>query len=130
MFGKSVFLTLALMAAATASFAQRGGDAGVSGIPNGPGSAGGLNNSVNDPSGIGNVPKAPQIPPAANSTVPNASGFPPAANRISPTTGVVVTRGPRRAVAASRRRSPVTEAAVRAQDKLLERKLKSICTGC
>ncbi len=58
MFGKSAFLALALAAwlsAPATSFAQ---DAGVSGIPRGPGSAGGLNNSLNDPSGIGNAAKS------------------------------------------------------------------------
>ena len=53
MFGKSSFFALALVSCLAApSLAQ---DAGVSGIPRGPGSAGGLNNSVNDPSGIGNA---------------------------------------------------------------------------
>ena len=58
MFGKSAFFALALAASLVApmkSLAQIAGDAGVSGIPHGPGSAGGLNNSVNDPSGIGNA---------------------------------------------------------------------------
>jgi hypothetical protein len=36
---------------------------GVSGIPSGPGSVGGVNNSVNDPSGIGNASKVPPPPP-------------------------------------------------------------------
>jgi hypothetical protein len=40
------------------------GTTGVSGIPAGPGSAGGTNNSVNDPSGIGNAAKVP--PPATS----------------------------------------------------------------
>jgi hypothetical protein len=64
MFGKSAFFALACLVAVTtpvASFAQ---DAGVSGIPKGPGSAGGLNNSVNDPSGISNAARTP-APPAA-----------------------------------------------------------------
>ena len=58
MFGKSAFFALALAASLVApmkSLAQIAGHAGVSGIPHGPGSAGGLNNSVNDPSGIGNA---------------------------------------------------------------------------
>ena len=40
------------------------GTTGVSGIPAGPGSVGGSNNSVNDPSGIGNAAKVP--PPATS----------------------------------------------------------------
>jgi hypothetical protein len=35
------------------------GTTGVSGIPPGPGSVGGNNNSINDPSGIGNASKIP-----------------------------------------------------------------------
>jgi len=46
------------------SLAQIAGDAGVSGIPQGPGSAGGLNNSVNDPSGIGNAARIQSHPAA------------------------------------------------------------------
>jgi len=40
------------------------GTTGVSGIPAGPASVGGTNNSINDPSGIGNAAK---IPPPATS---------------------------------------------------------------
>ncbi len=66
MFGKSAFFALALAASLVApmkSLAQIAGDAGVSGIPHGPGSAGGLNNSVNDPSGIGNAARIQSPPP-------------------------------------------------------------------
>jgi hypothetical protein len=35
------------------------GTTGVSGIPAGPGSVGGNNNSINDPSGVGNAAKMP-----------------------------------------------------------------------
>ncbi len=35
------------------------GSAAVSGVPIGPGSVGGTNNSVNDPSGIGNAARMP-----------------------------------------------------------------------
>jgi hypothetical protein len=38
------------------------GTAGVSGVPNGPANAGGLNNSGNYPSGAGNSTKAPTAP--------------------------------------------------------------------
>jgi hypothetical protein len=45
------------------------GTTGVSGIPVGPGSVGGGNNSVNDPSGIGNAAKvAPPPPPSTSPT--------------------------------------------------------------
>jgi hypothetical protein len=35
------------------------GTTGISGVPAGPGSVGGNNNSINDPSGVGNAAKAP-----------------------------------------------------------------------
>jgi hypothetical protein len=38
------------------------GTTGVSGVPAGPGNAGGNNNSVNDPSGVGNAAKVPPLP--------------------------------------------------------------------
>jgi hypothetical protein len=43
------------------------GTTGVSGIPPGPGSIGGPNNTVNDPSGIGNAAKVPPPPPPSTS---------------------------------------------------------------
>jgi hypothetical protein len=126
MYGKSAFIALALAGSLMApvnSFAQ---DAGVSGIPRGPGSAGGLNNSVNDPSGIGNALKP--LPPPALSPAAVPTGIPPAASRASSKPGIVVTRGPRQARSSSRR-SSAARAAVRAQDGLVDRKL-SICKGC
>ena len=44
------------------------GSASVSGVPNGPGNPGSLNNSVNDPSGAGNASKVPSATaPGTNS---------------------------------------------------------------
>src|SRR4051794_16620602 len=84
MFDKSAIFALALatsLSAPVGSFAQ---DAGVSGIPHGPGSAGGLNNSVNDPSGIGNAAKLPP-PPQPTIAVPAIpSAAPLAASRVAP----------------------------------------------
>src|SRR5258706_1986485 len=79
MFGKSAFFALALAASLVApmkSLAQIAGDAGVSGIPHGPGSAGGLNNSVNDPSGIGNAARI-QSPPPPSMAVPRVPSSAP-----------------------------------------------------
>jgi hypothetical protein len=75
MFGRSSFVALAclvIVAAPIVSFAQ---DAGVSGIPRGPGNAGGLNNSLNDPSGIGNAARIQPLPPPslAVPVVPSAA---------------------------------------------------------
>jgi hypothetical protein len=43
------------------------GTTGVSGVPAGPGNAGGNNNSVNDPSGVGNASKVPPLPKSSTS---------------------------------------------------------------
>ena len=132
MFGKSALLALAFAAGLMApSLAQRAGDAGVSGIPHGPGSIGGVNNSVNDPSGIGNAariqpPPSPKIAvPVVPSTAPMVSSRPslrsmPIVKRVNRGTAISSSRKFRRSSA---------HAAVRARDKPLDRKL-SICTGC
>jgi hypothetical protein len=61
-------LALLLLAAPAASFAQMAGAAGagnlpISGIPLGPANAGGLNNEMADPSGIGNASRMAPLPP-------------------------------------------------------------------
>src|SRR5438128_9678509 len=76
MFGRSAFFALALLgclATPAISLAQGSGDAGVSGIPRGPGNVGGLNNSINDPSGAGNRIAAPPPPSMAVPTMPSAA---------------------------------------------------------
>jgi hypothetical protein len=112
------------------------GAAAVSGVPIGPGSAGGTNNSVYDPSGIGNAPKPlqPRSPasnsmglagPAASSAI---SSPPPGPRLIAPRQRVTAARGTRRAARAYN--PAAARAAISAQDKLLDRKLISICRGC
>jgi hypothetical protein len=127
MFGKS-FLALALVICLAAPcFAQ---DAGVSGIPRGPGSAGGLNNSINDPSGIGNAGRIPPPPPPSMAvpTVPSAA--PPISSRVSSRTAPIVRRANRQEARASRREFRRSSArASRGREKLLDSKF-SICRGC
>jgi hypothetical protein len=142
MFGKSAVLALAMalaMALALAaslmapvqSLAQGAGDAGVSGIPHGPGSVGGVNNSINDPSGIGNAARIQPLPapriaaPTVPSTAPLVSGRPssrsmPIVKRVNRGAAILSSRELRRSSA---------RAAIRARNKPLDRKL-SICTGC
>jgi hypothetical protein len=144
MFGKSVFCALALggsLIVPATSFAQSAlgtppagsagaGSAGVSGIPIGPGSAGGTNNSVYDPSGIGNAAKVPPIrAPVSTPKAPTSPSAVPLTTNVSPGPGQAATRGPRRAMSRSAR-SSAARAAVSARDKLLDRKLTSICRGC
>jgi hypothetical protein len=67
---KIILALLAVLAAPAASFARMAGEAGagnvpISGIAPGPANAGGINNVIVDPSGIGNASKiAPPRPPS------------------------------------------------------------------
>ena len=131
MFGKPALFALAFgfcSIGPVPAFAQ---DAGVSGIPHGPGSIGGINNSINDPSGIGNAAKIPPLP-APNITapvVPNAA--PVFSSRLAPRSAPTVRRVYGRAASLSRRelrRSPA-RSAIRTRDRLLDQKM-SICRGC
>jgi len=131
MFGRSASFALVLalafcLTAPVKSFAQ---DAGVSGIPRGPGSAGGLNNSVNDPSGIGNAARIPPPPPnIAVPAVPTAA--PMSSTRVSPAVRPRVKIN-RRAATATRRelRRSSARAPARARSKPVESKF-NICRGC
>jgi hypothetical protein len=131
MFGKSAFFALALVfysIGPVPAFAQ---DAGVSGIPHGPGSIGGVNNSINDPSGIGNAARiAP--PPSPNITAPVVPTVAPmVSSRLSPRSTPTARRVYGRTASLSRRefRGSSSRAAIRAGDRRLDRTL-SICKGC
>ena len=133
MFGKSAFLALAFVASLMApieSLAQRTGDAGVSGIPHGPGSIGGVNNSVNDPSGIGNAAKIQPLPSPRIAVPVVPSAAPMVSSRPSPRSRPIVTRWNRSTASLSSRelRRSSAHAAIRANNPL-DRKL-SICRGC
>jgi hypothetical protein len=82
MFGKSWVFAVALASclAPAPSLAQ---DAGVSGVPRGPGSVGGLNNSINDPSGIGNAGRIPAPPPPSMAVPVVPSIAPSVSSRVS-----------------------------------------------
>ena len=129
MFGKSWFFALALVGCLAPGpiLAQ---DAGVSGIPRGPGSAGGLNNSVNDPSGIGNAARIPPPPPPSMAVPAAPSAAPSVSSRVFSRSGPVVRRTTRQEARAARRehRRPTARAS-RAREKLLDSKF-SICRGC
>ena len=132
MFGKSCFFALAFagcLAAAAPCFAQGAGDAGVSGIPHGPGSAGGLNNSVNDPSGIGNAARIapPPMPSIAAPAVPSV--VPSVSSRVSSTSTPTLRRANRQSAPRREFRRWSARATPRARDKLLDSKL-NICRGC
>jgi hypothetical protein len=131
MFGKPAFFALAFGLCSILPVPALAQDAGVSGIPHGPGSIGGINNSVNDPSGIGNAAKIAPLP-SPNITapvVPNAA--PVFSSRLSPRSTPMVRRVYGRTASLSRRelRRSSARASVRTQDRLLDQKM-SICRGC
>ena len=114
---------LCLLAVPEKSPAQ---DAGVSGIPPGPGNANGLNGSVRDPSGIGNAAKGPALPQPTITPVTPPAISPSAGYRPLPMRGAVKIRRMRFA----RLHGAAARAAVREQDRLIDRKVISICKGC
>jgi hypothetical protein len=127
MFGKSALIAFALLGSLLAPLTCRAQDAGVSGIPRGPGNVGGLNNSGNDPSGRGNAIAAPPPPSMAVPVVP--SGSPVASNRLSPRVGPVVRVKRDRAVSKRDRRRLRAQTRGDKLDRKLDRTL-SICRGC
>ena len=129
MTGRAALLAVAVLGLLAAPSRSPAQDAGVSGIPPGPGNARGLNGSVADPSGIGNAAKVPAIPPPAITPVPIPTlSSPTATYRTFPAQRGVKMRPTR--LAASRSRPSAARAAVREQDKLLNGKIPSICRGC
>ena len=72
---KIAFAILVMLASPTASFAKMAGEAGsgnvpISGIAPGPANAGGMNNAMVDPSGIGNASRMATLPPPRISVPP------------------------------------------------------------
>jgi spermidine synthase len=113
------------------------GTAGVSGVPSGPANVGGLNNSGNDPSGAGNSAKAPTAGTnslgTANSSGSTGNGGTGSGN--STTTGTAGNRAG--GATGGRIDGTVTQgpqmqgdAAIRAEDQVVDKKIKSICKGC
>src|SRR5260370_3880904 len=69
MTGRAVLLSVAVLGLLAAPSRSPAQDAGVSGIPPGPGNARGLNASVSDSTCTGNAAKMPALPPPALSPV-------------------------------------------------------------
>jgi hypothetical protein len=126
--GRAIFAGVAVLCLLAAPATSPAQDAGVSGIPPGPANARGLNGSVNDPSGIGNAARVPAIAPPTITPVTPPAVSPSAAYRALPVQRTARIRRTR--FAASRLRGPAARAAVRAQDRLLNGKIPSICRGC
>src|SRR5512140_1462043 len=79
--GRAAIASLALLCLLASP--APGQDAGVSGIPSGPGNVNGLNGSVRDPSGIGNAARVPALPSPQIAPVPVPSVSPSAGYRSS-----------------------------------------------
>jgi hypothetical protein len=97
-------------------------------VPSGPANAGGLNNSGNDPSGAGNSAKVVSPPPPGTNSAGTANS-----SGSSATTGSSMTTGSARAApggTAATGPSQSGDVAVDAENKAIDRKLKSICRGC
>jgi hypothetical protein len=96
-------------------------------VPSGPANAGGLNNSVNDPSGAGNSMKLNQPPaPGTNSAgTANSSGSPGRAG--STTTGSAGSTPGGTAATGPNAKGNID---ITPEDKAVDRKVKSICKGC
>jgi hypothetical protein len=93
-------------------------------VPSGPANAGGLNNSVNDPSGTGNSGKVVSEPPPGTNSLGTAN-----TSGSSVTTGSAGSRAAGGGTAAT---GPQTKGdiAIEEENKVIDRKLRSICRGC
>jgi hypothetical protein len=127
--GRTALAAMALLCVLAAPSRSPAQDAGVSGIPPGPANVRGLNGSVSDPSGIGNAARIPSLPPPTNTPAMPPSVSPPLSSyRPAPVQRVVRFRRARYATTRSRRTA--SRAAVRAQGRLIEHGVPSICRGC
>jgi hypothetical protein len=119
------------------SFARPAGSAGVgnvpiSGVPRGPGNAGGLNNSTVDPSGIGNARRMATLPqPEIAAPAPRDRSVPPAMSVEPQSMGEISGghRQPRADQVPSRRSAMDQNRADNRENAALDSKL-DICRGC
>jgi hypothetical protein len=126
-------------AAGTPSAGSAGaGSQAVSGVPNGPANLGGNNNSGNDPSGAGNASKVPTAPGTNSLGTANSTGGSSSSSSTgtgSQTTGSALNRpggqsGGRIDGTVTQGPEMPGDAAIRAEDQVVDKKIKSICKGC
>jgi hypothetical protein len=135
MIGRLAFASIAVLSLLAVPSRSPAQDAGVSGIAPGPGNVNGTNGSIRDPSGIGNAARVPALPsPSVAPVVPPTLSVPnTSAYRTWPSRGAVTirrTRFGKTRFAKSRYNRAAVNAAVKENDRLLDRKLTSICRGC
>ena len=120
----------------------------MSGVPSGPANPGGINNSLNDPSGAGNASKVPTAPGtnSAGTTISTGSGSTGSATSSSSatsagrssdslTTGYASGRpsgSAKERIDGTITHSPERPGDVetKAEDYAVDKKIKSICRGC
>jgi hypothetical protein len=128
-----VSIAVCLLASPARSPAQ---DAGVSGIPPGPGNVNGLNNSIRDPSGIGNAARIPALPQPTITPVTPPALAPSAGYRTySPAytyrpIHVRPAEKTKRTRVAKKSHRSTAKAHVSKQDKRIDNGVVSICRGC
>jgi len=126
LFGRRLRAVAFAMLVAAPAFAQ---DAGVSGIPQGPGSPNGLNNSGRDPSGIGNASRIAPLPGPNLNPVPVPSAAAPTYSRGARSVPTRVAR-PNYSHLSPRARKIAEKEAIKENDRLLKHGVTSICRGC
>jgi hypothetical protein len=123
-------------------------------VPNGPANVGGLNNSGNDPSGVGNAAKSPDTPvnntvgtanssnrasttnsSASNAANPGNRGNPSFARSSDiPASGGVPQQNGTTGMSGNGQATQTTEqpsdAQIDSENRKLDEKVKSICKGC
>jgi hypothetical protein len=128
MIGRLAFASIAVLGLVAVPSRSPAQDAGVSGIAPGPGNVNGTNGSIRDPSGIGNAARMPALPSPSVAPVVPPTVSPSVAYRAVPAQRSVRMRRTR--FSKSRYDHAAEKAAVRENDRLLDRKLTSICRGC
>ena len=106
-------------------FAQ---DTGTSGVPLGPANINGLNNTLRDPSGIGNAAKIPPLPQPNLAPVPVPSMAPLTSTQPVYSPSLDYARQWRHL--SKRQRQKLERQTVKENDRLLGHGVTSICRGC
>jgi hypothetical protein len=126
---RALVVTLAILSALSAAPALAQ-DAGVSGIPPGPANVNGLNNSIRDPSGVGNAARIPAIPPPSTAPIPVPGGVPLTSTTPAYSQRARVRYNRQWRHLPKRQRQKLERAAVKENNRLLGHGLTSICRGC
>ena len=106
------------------------GTSGISGVPSGPANVGGLNNSLNDPSGAGNSAKIPDAPGTNRLGTAISTGSPATGANRSMTTGSATGRSGRIDGTVTPGPSMPGDLEIKNENAKVDARIKSICRGC